>query len=332
MDIFYPDYYPRFRCVAAACPDSCCHGWAVTVDEDSARYYRTLPGELGDILRSHLIEEDGEAILSLTADGRCPMWAQDGLCRLQCEHGEQALCQVCKEFPRLRHDYGSFAELGLELSCPEAAKLILSAENQAFLCKSVAGGDEPDYDTEAMAILLRSRKEILKFLTEQTFSVGEALAVVLLYGYSVQSELDGGDRAVLSPESMLKTARSLARAGSAAEVLEFYRGLEILTPQWSAMLASPKGSAWQESHRAMARYMIARYWLQAVSDYDLIGRAKLTVLSCLMVKLLGGDVLHTAQLYSKEIENDADNIDAILDGAYTSPALADIRLLELLLQ
>ena len=30
-------------------------------------------------------------------------------------------------FPRLTHDYGDFAELGLELSCPEAAKLILNA-------------------------------------------------------------------------------------------------------------------------------------------------------------------------------------------------------------
>ena len=52
--------------------------------------------------------------------------------------------------------------------------------------------------------------------------------------------------------------------------------------------------------------------------------------TCLMVRHLGGDVYETAQHYSKEIENDADNIDALLDAAYTHPALADIRLLGLL--
>ena len=38
----------------------------------------------------------------------------------------------------------------------------------------------------------------------------------------------------------------------------------------------------------------------------------------MMIKWLGGDVLVTAQRYSKEIENDADNVDALLDAAYTS--------------
>ena len=58
---------------------------------------------------------------------------------------------------------------------------------------------------------------------------------------------------------------------------------------------------------------------------------KLTVLSCLVVKYLGGDVYETAQRYSKEIENDLDNLDALLDGAYTSPALVDRAILGLLL-
>ena len=82
----------------------------------------------------------------------------------------------------------------------------------------------------------------------------------------------------------------------------------------------------------MVRYFVARYWLQAVSDYDLICRVKLAVVSCLVVKALGGNVIDTAQLYSKEIENDADNVEAILDGAYTAPALTDKKLLWLLLR
>ena len=44
-----------------------------------------------------------------------------------------------------------------------------------------------------------------------------------------------------------------------------------------------------------------------------------------------GDLVQTAQLYAKEIENNCDNVDAILEGAYSSPALTDEKLLGLLL-
>ena len=55
------------------------------------------------------------------------------------------------------------------------------------------------------------------------------------------------------------------------------------------------------------------------------------VLSCVLLRHLGGDLVQTAQLYAKEIENSADNVDAVLDGAYTHPALTDEKLLGILL-
>jgi hypothetical protein len=42
--------------------------------------------------------------------------------------------------------------------------------------------------------------------------------------------------------------------------------------------------------------------------------------------------VQTAQLYAKEIENNAENVDAILDGAYAHPALTDEKLLGWLLR
>ena len=39
----------------------------------------------------------------------------------------------------------------------------------------------------------------------------------------------------------------------------------------------------------------------------------------------------TAQLYSKEIENSDENVDALLDAAYAHPAFTDDRLLGALL-
>lgn len=332
MELIKPTYYDRFQCIAGNCPDSCCKGWAVQVDKEAAAMYRALPGSLGDTLRQKLTTEDKDTILSLNPDGRCPMWRDDGLCRIQAELGEQALCRTCRDFPRLYHNYGDFVEVGLELSCPEAARLLLSRKDCAVTTTALPGGESPEYDTEAMSILRRSRREILEFLSSTPLSPGEALAVLLIYGYAVQNELDGGERVFLDPLADLTRARKLAASGAMEKVLQFFAGLEILDPAWLAQLHHPMGSAWQPEHLAMARYLVERHWLQAVSDYDLVGRVKLVAISCLVVKALGGDIYETVQRYSKEIENDADNLYSILDGAYTAPALADRGLLGLLLE
>lgn len=331
MKITKPAYYDTFRCLASGCPDSCCKEWAVQVDPQAAALYSTLPGELGDRLRAVMTEEDGDTILKLTADRRCPMWREDGLCRIQADLGEGALCHTCREFPRLRHDYGDFVELSLELSCPEATRLILN-DCSSEVTETVPGGESPEYDEEVMAVLRRSRKNALTFLDSKQLPVGDSLAVLLVYGYAVQGELDGADPAALDPRTMLTAAKSIAANGNLDAILDFYKSLGILTPQWQKRLETASAAPMQESLRPLVKYFINRYWLQAVSDYDLIGRVKLTVVSCLVIHALGGNLAETAQLYSKEIENDAVNVDALLDGAYTSPALADIRLLDLLLE
>ena len=73
MKVLKPDYYDRFQCIAAACPDSCCKEWEVDIDADSAAFYRSLPGELGDSLRAVLRDEDGSTCMTIT-NRRCPMW------------------------------------------------------------------------------------------------------------------------------------------------------------------------------------------------------------------------------------------------------------------
>ena len=330
MQQFYPTYYDTFRCAADSCPDSCCQQWAVVVDEESAARYQALSGPLGDRLRQVMCQEDGDWILRLEPDGRCPMWREDGLCHIQAQLGEEALCHTCHEFPRLRHDYGNFVELGLELSCPVAARLILDDRDCRDICQTLSGGEAPDYDPQTMVSLLRSRQQALQLLLDPAISLPDALSILLLYGYHVQEELDGGEEAQYDPESLLSTARKLPQAGSMKDIADFFGTLEILTPTWAKRLVAPAPTSWAEPHRAMARYFVKRYWLQAISDGDLVSRVKLTIVSCLMVRYLGGDVYETAQQYSKEIENDADNVDALLDAAYTELALADTRLLWLL--
>ena len=51
MKLRVPSYYKEFTCLAGACRHSCCVGWEVDVDEDTAAYYETVEGVLGERLR-----------------------------------------------------------------------------------------------------------------------------------------------------------------------------------------------------------------------------------------------------------------------------------------
>ncbi|MGM9605313.1 MAG: flagellin lysine-N-methylase [Faecousia sp.] len=328
MNVTKPAYYDDFHCIAGRCPDSCCKEWDVDVDEAAAARYRALSGPLGDRLRQVLLST-GDGTVMTIQDGRCPMWREDGLCRIQAELGEEALCRVCRQFPRLRHDYGGFAELGLELSCPEAARLILSAPAAPPIRFQEEGAGAGDYDDQAMDILLETRERALALL-EQFPNPADALTLLLFYGCQAQAQLDGAAPEEFHPAAAQETALSLAKQPDIPGFLGFFQGLEILTDRWAELLRRPHAPALPARTTALARYLVERYWLQAVSDYDLTGRVKFILISCLLVGLLGGDYAETAQLFSKEIENDADNVDAILDAAYSVRAFADDKLLGML--
>lgn len=182
-----------------------------------------------------------------------------------------------------------------------------------------------------MAVLKATREKMLAILADDSRPVGQTLALGLLYGYQAQAELDGGEVMAFDGNAALEEAKTIAKPGDIPGMLNFFLELELLTPEWEARLRSPEPGRWSNHYRALARYLVERYWLQAVSDYDLYSRVKFIVIACLLVKTLGGDIFRTAQLFSKEIENDVDNVEAILDAAYAHPAFTDDKILGLLL-
>ena len=159
-------------------------------------------------------------------------------------------------------------------------------------------------------------------LTERT----DPLSALLLYGIHAQALLDGEPEPPFEADSFPE----LSQKGDLEAFLDVFQKLEILTPAWKQRLANPAPRPLQKADRAMLRYLISRYWLQAISDFDIVCRAKLAVSLVLLNCLLGGDSVATAQLLSKEIENDAANMDALLDGTYTLPGLTDANLLALI--
>ena len=128
MPSVYPDFYARFRCRADRCRHSCCRGWEIDVDEESAAYYRALPGPLGDALRAALSEDEEGFHFRLDSEERCPFLRRDGLCRLICELGEGALCDICALHPRFFGALGDWELAGLGLSCEAVSALLLETD------------------------------------------------------------------------------------------------------------------------------------------------------------------------------------------------------------
>ena len=335
MELIYPSYYEKFHCIAGDCPDTCCKEWDVEIDPETEQFYRQLPGELGEKARENLYEEDGHTYLAFP-EGKCPLLRCDGLCGMQAAHGEAALSQVCRKFPRLSQDYGSFEELGLEMSCPEAARIILTEARPSLICREVDGGEPGDYDEEVMAVLRRSRPVLMEIQEDEETPVPLRLVQMLFYGYHVQAQVDGGEETPFDREKAVADAEQFAQAGNSGALVEFYENLEILTDRWKYLLETASDTPrWSEELCRYARYGVYRYYEQAVSDYDLVGRIKMILCGAILASLLGKptreDRIRVLQLYSKEIENDADNVDALLDGAYMSPAMKDRSLLGILL-
>lgn len=135
----YPDFYAAFSCRAAACRHSCCIGWEIDVDEAALRRYAVVEGELGQELRRNIYQDDDGAHFLLTEDERCPFLRADGLCRLICDLGEDALCEICALHPRFFTDVGEDTLCGLGLSCEAVCELLLRSD--APLCVVSEAGE-----------------------------------------------------------------------------------------------------------------------------------------------------------------------------------------------
>ena len=308
MIVSRPAYYDRFQCLASACPDSCCREWSVQVDKDALSLYRSLPGPLGERLRSVLTLEDGDTVFAVE-DGRCPMWRGDGLCRIQAELGEQALCRVCREFPRIRHDFGDFAELQLELSCPEAARLILLSSPEPCLTREEPDTDPAEYDRAEMSLLRQRRERLLGILSNPALTPGQTLR--MFYRQASGEEL--------TPEG----------SGDIRSIADFFASLEILTQTWPALLAQAAARPLHPLTRSLARYLTERYWLRQDLGDDW-GKGGFILACCLLVSALGEDFIENAQLFSKEVSNCAENMDALMDAVYGHPAFSPENLTALL--
>lgn len=132
MKVRVPNYFNEFKCIASECEDTCCAGWEIVIDDETHKRYENVEGEFGDILRSKIVKSDGENIFLLN-NGNCSFLNEKKMCEIYINLGENHLCYTCQQFPRYTEEFLELKEVGLSLSCPEAARIILrKAENTTF--------------------------------------------------------------------------------------------------------------------------------------------------------------------------------------------------------
>ncbi len=134
----------RFACIGGACEDSCCtHHWRIDLSRDDyGRLKAALNGSPAERERFErgCARTPGAgrgartwATLQRTEDGACAFLAPDRTCSVQSAHGAAALPGVCATYPRLVTRIGDRLALTATLSCPEAARLCLLAEDGCAL-------------------------------------------------------------------------------------------------------------------------------------------------------------------------------------------------------
>lgn len=125
MKIYRISFFDNFRCLSKNCPDTCCKGWIIPLDDDALSLYHSQSGLL--LLRLLLTERKSDGIVCFNKNSRtCPHLTADKLCYLQKKHGEEFLCTACREYPRLYSNYKYFAKECLDLSCPVSARLFIN--------------------------------------------------------------------------------------------------------------------------------------------------------------------------------------------------------------
>lgn len=157
MRYIRPDFYERFACIADKCPDTCCAGWQIMIDEDSLKRYGKAEGEFGKILENSIDWEEG---CFYQNNKRCAFLNDKNLCDLYLALGEKGFCDTCRNYPRHVEEFEGLRELSLSLSCPVAAEMILSNQRMPdFLVKEDDEPEELEDEFEDFDLLLFTQLE-----------------------------------------------------------------------------------------------------------------------------------------------------------------------------
>lgn len=297
----------------------------------------------------------------LKKDRRCPFLNDAGLCDLYIELGEEALCDVCTDTPRDFFEYGGAREISISASCPEAARLIYGQKEPHTFATRMEEGEldmtESEEEMEFACRIREARDRAVRILQDRGFSIIERVARFLHFSEEVQNCLNDNDAGRIKDigEEQPDTVQSHRNEGD--KKYQFYlgrmltfSGLDSFREDWRDMLAlmqkryvsaadgavkyASDSQKWQEflskegreyEYEHLLVYYAFMCLARCVDDYDFLGKAKLCIVSYLMVRDMDmawymetgrytkQDRLRMVRIYAKEIEHSEENLDFLAE-------------------
>lgn len=291
-----PSFYKDFKCIAGACPDSCCQGWEVDADSQSLEYYKTLSGEIRKRIDSVLDKDEfGNTIFRLADKKRCPFLNDENLCDMHIAIGGEHTPYTCRMFPRFINDFGGTREMGVSFSCPVASDMMWNLKEPMSFVSEL--NDLPpqlnEIDAQTYFFLTKAREKAFKIVQNRSVSVSERLVNLLDYGVKIQKELD-----------------DYPLPHDDIDFFEVFNNPELINPEWTEKVKNRKIKSVSNEvyNENIASYFIFRYMLNAVDDYDVLSKIKMAVIGVLVVTYFGEDSW-TIHLWSKETEHSQYNMD-----------------------
>jgi lysine-N-methylase len=156
MKLLQPDYFDAFRCIDAACEDTCCAGWIVHIDKNTyGKYQSCTDPEIGPALHTLVTANEKSSndddYAKATLNGSVCAFLSEGLCSIQRRLGEEYLSKMCATYPRVVNRVDDVVQRSLDLSCPEAARLaLLRSDPIEFLEKQGEASTSATLDISAL--------------------------------------------------------------------------------------------------------------------------------------------------------------------------------------
>lgn len=227
MKVRVPDYFKNFKCIASECEDTCCAGWSIVIDEESNSKYEKVDNAFGDVLRSKIVKDkDGDNIFQLN-NGNCAFLNESKFCDVYTSLGEEYLCYTCRQFPRYTEEFLDLREMGISLSCPESARIILRDTKKSKFELS-ENSEEPYVDEctseEVVKDFLQCRDLVFNVIEKENLDLGTKVAVALKFVKEVQNKIDLGDMDEI--KDVIKRYKEEIFLDEVIKKLEIYRNKE----------------------------------------------------------------------------------------------------------
>lgn len=230
-----PDYYHEFACIAGDCPDTCCAGWQIVIDEKSRKKYKTYRGDFAKDLKAGV---DFKESVFYQKDRRCAFLNEENLCDIYKYAGEEMLCDTCRKYPRHVEEYEDLREISLSISCPVVAGILLNRrEPVRFLSKekNMRPEEYEEFDYMLFTKLCDARELMFTILQNRKTDIRTRMAMVLALGHDLQRRVSNGQ--LFEVDDLLERYGAQDAAKRFERRCEMYcdTSAEVTEPVWDGL-------------------------------------------------------------------------------------------------